>query len=118
MSGPGLLCVLDRLARGRETLVMWLTMPTAAQDSRAGHGGEHPTHLHGSLLVAALLVLGGGRFPWGMAKPQMAGKYPLSFPKSPEFTPSPGLCLPCWLGTEAHECAGLPPAGCWGQSLP
>lgn len=23
----------------------------------------------------------------------------------------PGLCLPCWLGAEAHECAGLPPAG-------
>lgn len=50
---------------------MWLTMPTAAQLSHSGHGDEHPTQLHGSLLVATLLIHGGGRLPWGRGKPQM-----------------------------------------------
>lgn len=96
MSSPGLLCVLDQLVRQGAP---WHVAHNAhsCQDSHSGHGGEHPTQLHGSLLVAALLLHGGGRLPWGMGKTQMERKYPFSFPKSPEFTPSPGLCLPCWV---------------------
>lgn len=79
------------------SLGMWLTMPTAAQHSHSAHGGEHPAQLHGSLLVAALLLHGDGRLPWGMGKPQMERKCPLCFPESPEFCSQGCACRAGWV---------------------
>lgn len=67
---------------------------------------------HSSMALCLWLhcsYMGVGGFPG--AGESLRWKYSFSFSKSPESTPSSGLCLPCWLGTEAHECAGLPPAG-------
>lgn len=66
------------------SLGMWLTMPTAAQHSHSAHGGEHPAQLHGSLLVDALLLHGGGwEASLGHGKATGGKKMPPLLPKEP-----------------------------------
>lgn len=63
---------------------MWLTVP------HPGRGGEHPTQLHSSLLVAALLIQGGGGFPgaWESHTCEENTPFP-SLPKEPRVHSQP-----------------------------